>query len=286
MSVLDRLAVWPQYLLPKRGLSRLVHRLTRLEAGPLKNAMIRVFSRLYGVDLAEAALRRAEDYPSFNAFFTRALAPGARPLPPDPAIIVSPADGTLCAIGRVTGHTAIQAKGRSYSLGALLAGDPASYLDGLAATIYLAPSNYHRVHAPLAGHVLEVTYVPGTLFSVNARTAQVVDALFARNERVVLSCEGERGPFALVLVGALCVGSMEITSCDLLALLATHGRQAPLRHRLAEPFAFERGAELGRFNMGSTVILLLPHAAGTWRDGLEAGVALRMGDALGRLAGR
>ncbi len=284
MNPLDRAAVWPQYLLPKRALSRLVHRLTRIRTVGLKNWMIRTFVRLYRVDLAEAALPNAQDYPHFNAFFTRALVAGARPLPADPRIVVSPADGTLCAIGRIDGHTVIHAKGQGYSLGALLTADPAPYLDGLAATVYLAPSNYHRVHAPLAGRVRSVVYVPGALFSVNARTARVVDGLFARNERIILNCEDGHGPFALVLVGAMCVGSMELTCCDLPSLVRHHDRSRPLRLSLPAPFAFERGAELGRFNMGSTVIMILPAAAGVWLDHLDAGTPVRMGQALGRLA--
>jgi phosphatidylserine decarboxylase len=283
----SRLFVGLQYLLPQHLLSGAVHWLSRLELSWVKNALIDNFVVNYRPDMSEAEEPEPRRYASFNAFFTRALRPGARPVDPAPSALVSPVDGTVSQIGRIEGSTLVQAKGLSYTLESLLdeaaPAWAAAFRGGAYATLYLAPHNYHRIHMPLAGVLEAAWYVPGQLFSVNATTASQVPGLFARNERVV--CVFADGPlsFALVLVGALFVGSMSTV---------WHGEVTPRSPRVrgSLPLDFvrtalklEKGAELGRFNMGSTVILLLPPGRTEWRGELAAGSAVRVGQALARL---
>ena len=277
-----RLFIALQYLLPQHGLSRLVHALARLRMRWLKNALIGAFMRGFKPDLSDAIEKDPRAYASFNAFFTRALEPGARPLAAGEATLVSPVDGTVSECGDIVGDRLLQAKGHDYTLDALLAGrEPLAgrFAGGRFATIYLAPYNYHRIHMPLAGRLTEAWYVPGRLFSVNHTTARHVAGLFARNERVVCAFDGAV-PFALVLVGALNVGSMETV---------WHGEITPRRPRslaslpVDDPRTLERGAEMGRFNMGSTVILLLPPGRASWEGSLASGRILRVGERIGRL---
>jgi phosphatidylserine decarboxylase len=275
-----------QYLLPHHLLCRVVYALTRSQTRWLKNLLIRAFVRAYAPDMTDAIEREPLHYRSFNAFFTRALRAEARPADPDPQRIVSPCDGTLSIAGIARGDELLQAKSHRYSIQALLAGDDAcaARLAGAAyATFYLAPYNYHRVHMPLAGRLTAAWHVPGRLFSVNASTVARVPGLFARNERLVCAFEGTHGPFVLVLVGALFVGSMSTL---------WHGQVTPARaaagpRRLQLSTGAElwqpRGAELGMFNMGSTVILLLPPGAARWDPALQPGVRLRVGAGLGAL---
>lgn len=277
----DSLRVLPQYLLPQHALSRLVGRLTRLECPGLTPFLIRAFCRHFAVDLNEAERASAEDYRSFNDFFTRALKPGARPLPDPPQTLISPVDGRVSQAGPVTSDALYQAKGRNFSLSALLGGDDAlaaKFMGGRYATLYLAPRNYHRIHAPCDFTLETVHYVRGRLFSVNEVTTRTVDGLFARNERVVLSGRAAWGPMALVLVGAMLVGSMEVVGVDLRPLMT--GGAGSGRRRLEVPIAFRRGQETGRFNMGSTVILVLPAEGPEWSAPPQAGAAVRMGQAL------
>jgi phosphatidylserine decarboxylase len=274
-----------QYLLPHHGLCRLAYALTRSEAPWLKNRLIGAFVRHYRPDLSDALEPRPLAYPSFNAFFTRALRADARPADADPLAIVSPCDGAVSQTGPLRGNTLLQSKSHEYTLEALLAGRAewvARLAGGSFATLYLAPHNYHRVHMPLSGRLAAAWHVPGRLFSVNTRTAARVPRLFARNERVICAFEGEHGPFVLILVGALFVGSISTV---------WHGEVTPARtrsgvHALAAADgpegALPRGAELGRFNMGSTVILLLPPRAARW-DPLPTGMPLRLGQHLGTL---
>ena len=282
-----RLFVAMQYLLPQHFLSRQVHRLARCRVKPLKNALIGSFMRHFRPDMSEAADPEPHDYPSFNAFFTRALREDARPADPDPAAVVSPVDATVSELGRLDGSSLPQAKGHRYTLESLLSAAGSSWTHdfhgGSFATLYLAPANYHRIHMPLAGTLRAAWYVPGRLFSVNATTAAYVPGLFARNERVVCVFAAESLVFALVMVGALFVGSMSTV---------WHGEVTPRRPRTATALplaagpgglALPRGAEVGRFNMGSTVILLLPPGRSEWRGTLVAGSALRVGESLGRL---
>jgi phosphatidylserine decarboxylase len=277
-----------QRVLPQHWLSRRVLWLTRLQVGWLKNLLIRNFCRGFAPDLKDAVQTDPLAYPSFNAFFTRALRPEARPLATTPEAVVSPVDGRVSEAGRIDADRLLQAKGHDYTLQALLAGAgpgwASRFIDGEFATIYLAPTDYHRIHMPCSGTLREAWFVPGDLFSVNATTARLLPGLFARNERVVLLFEGDAGPFAVVLVGALFVGSMTTI---------WHGDVAPAAARLPQKLPLEaaqvalhaaRGAELGRFNMGSTVILLHARAAVRWHRHLVAGQVLRMGEAIGTTA--
>lgn len=279
----ERLFVAMQHLLPQHFLSRQVHRLARSRVKPLKNALIGAFVRHFRPDMSDAADPEPRDYPSFNAFFTRSLHPGSRPCDPDPRALVSPVDGTVSQIGRIEGHSLLQAKGHEYSVEALLGGSqPWSerFAGGSFATLYLAPYNYHRIHMPAAAALAAAWFIPGRLFSVNAATAAAVPRLFARNERVICAFEEDGFAFALALVGALFVGSIatvwhgEVTPCS-----PRRATELPLDAARA-PRRLERGAELGRFNMGSTVILLLPPEAADWLPGLQPGSAVRVGQTL------
>jgi len=276
-----RLFVALQYLLPQHGLSRLVHALARVRVRWIKNALIRAFMRVFVPDLSDAAEKNPCAYPTFNAFFTRPLAPDARPVAAANAAIACPVDGTVSECGNILGDRILQAKGHDYTLDALLAGRAPlakRFEGGRFATIYLAPWNYHRIHMPLAGTLTEAWYVPGRLFSVNRTTAAHVAGLFARNERLVCLFEGATS-FALVLVGALNVGSMETV---------WHGEVTPRRPRTLTSLpvgtpagVLAKGEEMGCFNMGSTVILLLPPGDASWDDSLAAGRIVRVGERIG-----
>jgi phosphatidylserine decarboxylase len=221
-------------------------------------------------------------YASFNEFFTRALRADARRIDADPRSIVSPVDGTVSAIGRISDARLVQAKGRSYSLAALLAGSgrqTARFVDGSFATLYLAPFNYHRIHMPCDGTLAAAWYVPGRLFSVNATTAAAVENLFARNERVVCVFDDAGAGFAVILVGALFVGSMS-TRWHGDVTPAVRRRECELIPKPGADLKLAKGAELGRFNMGSTVILLLPKGSADWLPGLAAGSRIEVGQAL------
>ncbi len=279
-----RLFIALQYLLPQHLLSRLIGALARSRCGLVRRPLLAFFLRTYRPDLSDALRPDPRSYESFNDFFTRALKPGARPASTLPRAIVSPVDGRISALGASSGGRLIQAKGQDYALPALLAGDArltALVQGGPFMTVYLAPFNYHRIHMCMAGRLVGAWYVPGKLFSVNEVTAHHVPGLFARNERVILEFDGDQGPHLHVLVGALFVGSMSTV---------WHGDIAPRRQRapMALPLpvaaaAFAaRGAELGRFNMGSTVILLLPPGGAHWQ-GVAAGQTLRVGETIGQL---
>jgi phosphatidylserine decarboxylase len=275
-----------QHLLPQHGLSRLVFAATRSRAPAFKNALIRLFVKGFGPDMSDAVETNPVAYPSFNEFFTRALRPGTRPLDGDPLAIVSPVDGTVSEAGTLTDDRILQAKGHDYTLRALLAGDSAwerSFAGGTFATIYLAPYNYHRIHMALSGDLRESFYVPGRLFSVNRTTAKLVPGLFSRNERVFCGFDSGGMPWAIILVGALNVGSMATV---------WHGDVTPRKHRevaalpvgdVLAPTHLSKGDEMARFNMGSTVILLFPPGAAEWTASLRAGQVLRMGERIGTL---
>jgi phosphatidylserine decarboxylase len=273
-----------QYLLPQHALTALVHRVTRSRSPAVKNFLIRRFLAHYRPDLSEAEQPDALKFESFNAFFTRALRPGARAVAEDERALICPVDGTVSQLGELDGSSLLQAKGHSYSIEALLgAGAPrwAPLLRGGSfATLYLAPFNYHRIHMPLSATLRDAWYVPGRLFSVNDTTARAVPGLFARNERIVCVFEHAALTFALVLVGALFVGSMDTVWHGTVTPRAPR-RPCPLPLRTdAAPLLLPKGAELGRFNMGSTVILLLPPRAVRWRSGLASGTPVRFGQTL------
>jgi phosphatidylserine decarboxylase len=280
----DRLAVLPQYLLPKRALTSLAGQVARAQAGGWTTAMIRRFVARYGVDMDEAAEPDIARYPSFNEFFTRALKPGVRPLAAAPW--VCPVDGTISQCGPIERDRILQAKGHDYTTTALVGGDAAlaaRFEDGAFATLYLSPRDYHRIHMPCEGVLTRMVHVPGALFSVNPTTARGVPGLFARNERVVCVFDSPRGPFVLALVGATIVGSMATV---------WHGvvnppRPGSLREWSYRPgqVSLKRGDEMGRFLLGSTVVLLFPKGTLRFVPDWAAGKAIRMGEAMGVEAG-
>jgi len=281
-----RLYVGLQYLLPHHLLSALMYRVTRARWSPFKDLLIRTFSRLFKVNMGEASPGDPTAYESFNAFFTRSLRPGARPIAGQRDALACPADGALSQIGDIDGDRIFQAKGLSYSLLELLGerGDWAQRLHGGSfATIYLSPRDYHRVHMPLSATLREMIHVPGRLFSVNPTTTALVPGLFGRNERVLCLFEGEAGPMAIVLVGAIFVGSMETVWAGQI----TPAAGQPLRQEYEGNAAIrlEKGEEMGRFNMGSTVILLLGPGQIEWDPEPKPGHSLRMGQRIGRICG-
>jgi phosphatidylserine decarboxylase len=276
-SLSERLAVLPQYLLPKQALTALAGRIAAAERGASTTRLIRWFVQRYGVNMAEAAEPDVAAYASFNAFFTRPLKPGARPLAD--ATLVCPVDGAISQFGAVTGGRVIQAKGHGYSATALLGGDAAraaAFDGGQFATLYLSPRDYHRIHMPIAGTLTRMVYVPGALFSVNPATARGVPGLFARNERVVCLFDTALGPLALVLVGATIVGSMATV---------WHGVVNPPRSGVLRAWDYapgqvvlKQGAEMGRFLLGSTVVLLWPKPALRFNPAWAPGGAIRLGE--------
>ena len=279
----DRLAVLPQYVLPKRALTQFAGALARRSLGDFTQYKIRRFVARYGVDMSEAAEPDLTRYLTFNDFFTRALKPGARPLAQ--ADFVCPVDGRISQLGAIDGEQLLQAKGHVYSTTALLGGDAteaARYRDGSFATIYLSPRDYHRIHMPCAGRLRSMVYVPGDLFSVNPTTARGVPGLFARNERVVCLFDGAHGPFALVLVGATIVGSMATV---------WHGVVNPPRARHIRrwdytaqqpPIELQAGDEMGRFLLGSTVVLLFPKDTLRFAPDWAPSRPVRLGEAMGQ----
>lgn len=280
MTISERLFVWLQYLIPQHTVSAIVNAATRWRWRPWKNWLIRAAVARFGIDLSEAADPSAEAYDSFNQFFTRPLAEGARPIAAEnEALLVSPADGTLSQLGDIRAERVFQAKGQSFTLLELLtdALPWQAHRGGLFATIYLSPRDYHRVHMPVSGRLLHTVYVPGRLFSVAPVTTRQIPRLFARNERFISWFETELGPLAVVLVGAVCVSAMETSWSGAVA----PGRQIRRADHQREDIQLARGAELGRFNMGSTVILTLPAGALAWKKNLSEGVCVRMGEALG-----
>lgn len=272
--------VWfSQHLIPKNLSSAVVYRVTRSRRGWIKRPLIRWFAAAYGVDMTDAANAELESYATFNEFFTRALRAGSRPIAGGADTLVSAADGVLTEHGAIEGDRLLQAKGRDYSLAELLGETGAAVealRDGTYFTIYLAPRNYHRVHVPLAGALVRSRYIPGDRFSVSRATAAAIRLLFCRNERVVCWFTTAHGPMAVVLVGALNVSSISTV---------VHGEIASgtaREWREPQPRRFSQGEEIGRFNMGSTVIVLLG-ARAAWRPGAADGAAVRVGEALADL---
>lgn len=291
MTIIDRLLTLPQYLAPQVSMTRFVWWLTRCRNSTVKSFLIWMFRKFYDVNMHEAERQDPRAYLSFNDFFTRALNASARQFNTGEPVLLSPADGAISQIGRISGENLPQAKGRTYTLAALFANDPdvaRQYEEGHFATIYLAPHDYHRVHSPAAGRILSVRYIPGKLFSVNHRTARCVDSLFALNERVVVEMEAECGRLALILVGAMLVSSMELTCCDLeAAVRAARPLDGPVHIAVAETRReIARGAEIGRFNMGSTVIVLAEAGALNWAPQLKHGSTVQVGQAIANLTPR
>ena len=277
----DTLAVLPQYLIPKQALTALAGKFASARAGHTTTAVIRWFVKRYQVNMAEAANPDITSYATFNEFFTRPLKPGARPLAP--ADWVCPVDGAVSQFGAIEQDQIFQAKGHSYSTTALVGGDAtlaAQFQDGHFATIYLSPRDYHRIHMPCDGVLRRMIYVPGDLFSVNPTTARGVPGLFARNERVVCVFDTAHGPLVLALVGATIVGSMATV---------WHGLVNPPRPGRLWEKTYEGGAvtlrqgeEMGRFLLGSTVVLLFPKSAMSFNDQWQSAAPVRLGEVMAR----
>ena len=282
-SWLDKLRVLPQYFIPQRFLTSLVYRITRCEIPWFKNNLIKLFISVFDVDMSLAKNPDPESYSSFNTFFTRGLSPEARPITLDEKIILSPVDGAISQIGNIQNNTIIQAKGKSYTLKHLLVEDELvnMFSGGTFATLYLAPRDYHRIHMPVSGQLSRMIYVPGKLFAVNSHSVRVVDAVFAKNERVINIFDTDIGPMAVVMIGALNVGSMETV---------WSGQITPAKNRIINDTQFsdndiklEQGQEMGRFNMGSTVILLLPQNVIQWSADMVADKTIVMGEKIARV---
>jgi phosphatidylserine decarboxylase len=281
-----RPAVALQYLLPHRFLSRLVHWGTRWTWKPWKDFLIRTVVRNYRVDLTEAEAADFAAYASFNAFFTRALKAGARPPDPDPDAILSPADGRISQAGAIDHGRIFQAKGFDFGTGELLADDAraAPFHDGSFATIYLSPRDYHRVHMPLAGELVETVHVPGRIFGVAPFAVETIPRLFARNERLVCHFESALGPFVVVLVGAMLVSGVA-TVWDGVAI-PPYASAIVRRDFRGRGIWLKRGAEMGRFEMGSTVIVLLPARLGRISPQLAPEEIVKMGQKIGTMSER
>ena len=274
----DRLSVLPQYFIPKQALTALAGRIASARGGRLTTRLIKWFVGRYGVNMAEAANSDISSYATFNDFFTRSLRGNARPLAP--ADLVCPVDGAISQFGPMVGDQIFQAKGHSYSSTALVGGDAAlaaRFEGGSFATLYLSPKDYHRIHMPMEGRLSRMIYVPGELFSVNPTTARGVPGLFARNERVVCVFESAHGPFVLVLVGATIVGSMATV---------WHGVVNPPRAGEIRTWNYElelvlkQGEEMGRFLLGSTVVMLFPKGPLAFNPAWAPGGAIRMGEVM------
>lgn len=276
---LDQWFAQVQNLAPQQALSELAGKLAASQNPTVKKAVIYSFAKAYNIQLDEYARGSLEDYSSFNDFFTRELKDNQRPIDPTPTHLVCPADGTVSQIGQIADGQIFQAKGRHYDAGQLLASyeDGQATKDGAFATIYLAPSNYHRVHMPFDGILTETRYVPGTLFSVNNATAQHIPDLFARNERLVCKFDTPFGQSFVVLVGAMIVAGIECVATGKLA-------RTPHLQISTHEMALKKGDELGRFYLGSTAIVVTPKSAGVeWLAQFEHGKTVRMGQAIGRI---
>jgi len=275
----DRLLVLPQYFMPKRAMTALAGKIASRRSGRLTTMLIRAFVRQYRVNMSEAANPDVASYATFNDFFTRALNPDARPLANTPWI--SPVDGAISQFGATDRDQILQAKGHHYAIAALLGGDEqlaVQFEHGSFATLYLSPRDYHRVHMPCAGRLIRMIYVPGSLFSVNAVTARGVPGLFARNERVICVFESARGLFVMTLIGATIVGSVATV---------WHGtvnarRPGQLRqwHYGRDDVVLGKGEEMGRFLLGSTVVLLFPKNALVFNSSWAPGHEVRLGEAM------
>lgn len=276
----DRLFALSQHIMPQHALSRLTRLVAESQAKSIKTPFINTFIKQYGIDMSEAANPDPASYANFNDFFTRALKPGARTIVKGDKTVACPADGAVSQLGDIESGRIFQAKGHDFGLKELLGGDAAledEFQQGKFSTIYLSPKDYHRVHMPFTGTLRSMTYIPGKLFSVNPATVNNVDNLFARNERVSCIFDTEFGPMAVVLVGAMIVASIETVWAGLVT---------PPRGKLTtwtypsegeKAIHLNKGDELGRFKLGSTVILCFPKDSIEWEASLQEGSATRMG---------
>lgn len=280
----EQLTVLPQYLAPQRALTWLAGWLSECRWGWLKNYLIRYFINRYDVDIHAATSPNLADYPNFNSFFTRLLKPGLRPIVEEPDALASPADGSISQMGQIHENSLLQAKGFHFNLQDLLGGseDQAKiFYNGLFSTIYLSPKDYHRVHMPVAGLLRETIYIPGKLFSVSQKTTRAIPHLFSRNERLVCIFETAVGPMAIILVGAMLVGKIDTVWGN--PTLSKKIVQQSYPSSGSGVISLARGAELGHFKMGSTVITLFPSDKIDWASHLQEGSNILMGQFLGKI---
>ncbi|WP_339615677.1 archaetidylserine decarboxylase [uncultured Gilvimarinus sp.] len=282
----DKLFTSLQYLVPQHALSRLAGKVASCRNQTVKSTFIEWFIKRYNVDMSQALNEDPASYACFNDFFTRALKADARPIDDAEHSVVCPADGGISQLGRIEEGRIFQAKGQLYSTGELLGGDEklaAEFANGHFATVYLSPKDYHRVHMPLTGRLRQMTVIPGDLFSVNTATAREVPRLFARNERAVCIFDTEAGPMAVVLVGAMIVAGIETVWA---------GEVAPFKRRVTTThysandtttITLEKGAEMGRFKLGSTAIVLFAKDKVRWSEHFSAETATRMGEMMGEI---
>lgn len=277
----DRLLNRVVYLLPHHLVSRTILLFTRSEIPLVRNSVVGLYTRLFKLNMEEALEPALSSYRSMNALFTRALKPTARPIDTHPQSLVSPADGGISEFGKINGRQLIQAKGYFYDLNKLLGGQAklaAAFEGGQFATVYLSPRDYHRVHMPLRGTLTDMIYIPGRLFSVSPKTTRMVPEIFTRNERVACLFDTDFGRMAVVLVGAINVAAIETVWAGLI----TPPRQKQVVHKhYSETIVLNKGAEMGRFNMGSTAIVLLEGNNLEMVTQLETGQSVKMGEALG-----
>jgi phosphatidylserine decarboxylase len=284
MTFKEALTTLPQYILPHHALSKMMSKLTHCENKTWKNLFIKQIIRHYGVNMKEALEPDINIFLSFNHFFTRELKPGARPLTSEPNAIACPADGAVSQAGPITDGKIFQAKGKSFTATDLLGGDAERaepFNNGVFTTIYLSPKDYHRLHMPLTGTLREMVHIPGRLFSVNTATTNSVPGLFARNERVAAIFDTDAGPMALVLVGAIFVSSIETV---------WHGVVTPPSITAVRSWQYQEnapvlkiGEEMGRFNMGSTIIVLLGKDKAQWDGELTAEKVVKLGERIGKM---
>ncbi|WP_420599203.1 archaetidylserine decarboxylase [Neptuniibacter sp.] len=279
-SFKESLFILFQHIVPQHLLSRLVGTIADSKTPWVKNLFIRWFAKKYQINMSEARDEIPSNYPSFNAFFTRELKADARPIDQTELSIVSPADGAISQLGGIEHGRIFQAKGRGYSLSTLLGGDQKraeQFTNGNFATIYLSPRDYHRVHMPVTGTLTHTTYIPGDLFSVNQTTAEGVDQLFARNERLVAYFDTEYGPMAMILVGAMIVAGIETVWSGQEAPRLKKPIHTPFNNQSSSPITLEKGEEMGRFKLGSTVILLFGEDRISWENSLTATSQVQLG---------
>lgn len=284
-NVVDYIKALPQYLMPGHLVSRLIHRFTRIRNPRIKNPFTRWFIGHFKINLEEAVNADPEAYEHFNAFFTRELKPGIRPIVEGEETIACPVDGAVSQAEPIRDGRVFQAKGHDYSLVSLLGGSAERaepFQNGIFTTIYLSPRDYHRIHMPVTGSLREMVHIPGRLFSVNPATTRVIPGLFARNERVVSLFDTELGPMAMVKVGAVNVGSIETVWAG--EITPPAGRVVRSWHYdSGEIITLNKGQEMGRFNMGSTVILIFGSNAVRWDGNIKAEQKVRLGQLLGQL---
>ena len=280
----DRLFILAQHIIPQHALSRTAGLLAETENPSIKQYLINTFAKNFDVNMAEALEPDLSKYKNFNAFFTRALKPNARPIDTTPNTFVSPADGAISQLGPILGQQIFQAKGHDYYVQDLLGGDEklsTPFINGSFATVYLSPKDYHRIHMPVDGTLKQMIYVPGDLFSVNTTTSENVSNLFARNERVICLFDTDHGPMAMVLVGAMIVAGIETVWAGEVAPAKRKRAVTQYDPSILNELHLKKGEEMGRFKLGSTVILLFGDNQVVWNESLEEGTPVRMGESMG-----